>query len=129
MQAPVPKPQETDPERWIREEVERIFRTDAEPRIKYGLLSLRLREYLSLRTELPFPDWTTDECASGCSRSPLLGPSEREHLAKNLRFCDLAKFARYIPRKEEEERARAEVHDLLEGVRKNRDLERKEGAA
>lgn len=130
LEGPAPvKPQEADPDRWIRDEVERIFRTDAVPRVKYGLLSLRLREYLALRTSLPFPDWTTDECARGSARSPLLGEVERDRLAKSLRLCDLAKFARYAPLRQEEESARAEVRGLLDGVSQNLQSSRKEGAA
>lgn len=126
---PPPKPQETDPERWIREEVDRIFRTDTEPRIKYGMISQRLREYLYHRTALPFPDWTTDECSRGASRAPLFGEPEKERLSNSLRACDLAKFARYRPTKQVEEKTRVEIQELLEGLRQNLEAARKEGAA
>jgi hypothetical protein len=126
---PVPKPRETDPETWIREEVERIFRTDAEPRVKYGMLSQKLREYLLIRTALPFPDWTTDECSRGAIRSSLLGEAERERLSRSLKLCDLAKFAKYKPPPPEQEKARGDVKALLDGLGRNIEASRREGAA
>ncbi len=63
--AAVPDLRATDPDRWIREELERLYRAPVEPHLRYGAISQRLRDYLEIKSGLPFLEWTTSEVQLG----------------------------------------------------------------
>ncbi len=108
-----PRPQELDPDRWILEEVERLFGAAMEPNKLYGLLSLRIREYLELKTKLPFPDWTTSEIRDQSLRVSLTEEEGLRQLWTSLDLCDRVKFARHKPTNDERDSTRDSIHAFI----------------
>ena len=111
--AAVQKPQERDPDAWIREEVERILRSDMDSRTRYGVLSQRLREYFQIKTSHPFSDWTTLEIRTKTGTLELFSEEVREMLLRTLALCDMAKFAKYEPKKSERDSAAETLRKML----------------
>ena len=104
---------ETDPDRWIVEEVNRLFLSPLEPKARYTALSARLRDYLELKTGLPFLEWTTSEVQRGLARMGHLPPGSATDLMGVLALCDWAAFARYLPAPAEETDARTRALRFL----------------
>jgi hypothetical protein len=119
-----PSLRETDPERWIRQEMERLRASALPPDARYAQVSQLLREYLELRFGLPFLEWTTSEVRANCTRAGQLQGSAAEDLLSVLLFSDRACFARYRPEEEEEAQAWIRIHRLLEAVARPRPLEK-----
>lgn len=92
----------TDPDRWISEEVDRLFRSPMPPEERYGTLSQRLRDYLELKTGLPYLEWTTSEVQAGLRQMGHLSPERATDLMAVLSLCDWVCFARYYPEAREE---------------------------
>ncbi len=97
-----PSLRNTDPDRWIREEVDRLFRSSMNPEERYGTLSQRLRDYLELKTGLPYLEWTTSEVQAGLRQMRHLSPERATDLMGILSLCDWVCFARYYPEAREE---------------------------
>lgn len=104
---------ETDPDRWIREEILRLFRDSAEPQARYAALSQRLRDYLEIRSGLPFLEWTTGEVLAGLKRLEGLTSNHAVDLMGVLSLCDWAVFARYRPEAREERDAQDRCQRFL----------------
>jgi len=108
-----PAPQVADPDAWIRREVERLLAGGVDPAFRYGALSRSLREYLGIKTGLPFPDWTTAEIRHGLDPVPRLSGDTGNGLVQVLALCDQVKFARYVPAPEDEAHVRPRVAAVL----------------
>ena len=119
-----PSLRETDPERWIRQEMERLRAAALSPDARYAQVSQLLREYLELRFSLPFLEWTTSEVRTNCTRAEQLQGAAAEDLLSVLVFSDRACFARYRPEEEEEAQAWNRIHRLLAAVAHPRPLEK-----
>lgn len=109
-------PQKLDPDAWIRAEVSRLLGSGVEAAFRYGALSRCLREYLEIKTELPFPDWTTHEIRAYVDRVPRLDDETARGLVRLLVLCDQVKFARYLPSAEEERAVRPVVDAVLSAM-------------
>ena len=112
-----PSMRDTDPDAWIRQEVERLFGAPLEPPTKYAFLSQRVRDYLKLKTGLPFLEWTTGEVRGGLARIEGLPSVAAQDLMGVLALCDWAVFARYAPAAAEERDARAKALSFLDAAR------------
>ncbi len=110
---PVAGLRETDPDRWIVEEVNRLFLSPLDPRTRYTALSGRLRDYLELKTGLPFLGWTTSEVQRGLARMGPLPQGSATDLMGVLALCDWAAFARYLPAPAEENDAKTRALRFL----------------
>ena len=64
-------------------------------------LSNTLRRYLEIRFYLPAEEQTTAEFLDGMRRSPLLTDEQQLLLRDFLERCDLVKFARVVPPRQE----------------------------
>lgn len=106
-QPPVAGLRDTDPDRWIIQEVNRLFLSSLEPQVRYTALSQRLRDYLEIKTGMPFLEWTTSEVQRGLARMGHLPPGSATDLMGVLALCDWAAFARYLPEPAEENDAKA----------------------
>ncbi len=128
---PAPKVQpslrETDPDRWIQEEVERLFTAPLETQARYAALSQRVRDYLEIKSGLPFLEWTTGEVRHGLHRLGNLPEGSATDVMAILSLCDWAVFARYKPEPEEERAARRRILGFLAMARAA--SSREEGAA
>lgn len=102
----VPDLRLTDPDRWIREELERLYKAPLDPHLRYGAISQRLRDYLEIKTGLPFLEWTTSEVQRGLREMANLQRESPSDLMGVLSLCDWVCFARYQPEKREEEESR-----------------------
>jgi hypothetical protein len=113
--APLAKPslRETDPDRWILEEVERLFSAPLESHVRYAALSQRVRDYLELKSGLPFLEWTTGEVRQGLHRLGNLPEGAATDVMALLSLCDWAVFARYHPEPEEEREAKRRIVGFL----------------
>jgi hypothetical protein len=118
-----PDLKEVDPDRWIREEIEKIFRAPAEAPVRYQKLSEALRQYLSIRFGKPFPEWTTAEVSRGLGEIDALRGVRLEDPLNLLAFCDVVMFARYRPQPEEEQDAREIALEFLDTIQRPRELE------
>jgi hypothetical protein len=123
-----PAPQVADPDAWIRREVERLLAGGVEPAFRYGALSRSLREYLEIKTGLPFPDWTTAEIRLGLDPVRRLDGEPGRGLVQVLALCDQVKFARYAPPADEEALVRPRVATLLEALRRPEPAQPREAA-
>lgn len=113
-----PPPQVADPDAWIRAEVARLLAGGVEPAFRYGALSRALREYLQIKTELPFPDWTTAEIRRNLSQVRRLEGETGLGLLHTFALCDQVKFARHLPSPEEEAEVRPRVEAALAALRR-----------
>lgn len=113
-----PPPQKVDPDAWIRAEVNRLLGSGVDPAFRYGALSRCLREYLEIKTGLPFPDWTTAEIRASVDRVPRLDDDTARGLVRLLALCDQVKFAKHLPASEEEQAVRPAVDALLAAMRR-----------
>lgn len=104
---------DTDPDRWILDEVNGLFLAPLEPRARYTELSQRLRDYLEIKTGLPFLGWTTSEVQRGLARMERLPPGSATELMGVLALCDWAAFARYRPERAEENDAKVRALRFL----------------
>lgn len=111
---PVRELRETDPDRWVREEIERLFRAPLEPPQRYQRLSEALRDYLSIRFARPYLDWTTGEVGRGLREEGALAGARLDDALALFAFCDLVMFARYSPLPEEERDAREIALELVD---------------
>lgn len=102
----VPDLRLTDPDRWIREELERLYKAPLDPHLRYGAISQRLRDYLEIKTGLPFLEWTTSEVQNGLREMANLQRERPADLMGVLSLCDWVCFARYHPETREEEESR-----------------------
>lgn len=114
----LPPPQKLDPDAWIRAEVARLMGSGVEPAFRYGALSRCLREYLEIKTGLPFPDWTTHEIRASMDRVPRLDDDAARALVRLLVLCDQVKFARYLPASDEEQAVRPALDAVLSAMRR-----------
>lgn len=115
--------QEVDPDRWIREEVDRLFLGEAGAYKLYGLLSRRLREYLRTKTSHPFPDWTTAEIRTKSRRLSLFEDGAIALLGDSLSFCDQVSFARHQPTPTERDATREKVLRFLDDMLRSENTE------
>ena len=115
---------ETDPDRWVKDEIDKIFRAPLEPPQRYQRLSEVLRDYLSLKFARPYLEWTTGEVSRGLSEEAALEGPFLEDVLNLFSFCDLAMFARYRPLPEEERDAREIALELVDLVSKPPELEK-----
>jgi hypothetical protein len=113
---PVASLKETDPDRWVRQEIDRIFSGGADPYVLFGALSERLREYLEIKLSLPFLEWTTSEVHDGCRGVDRLSGQPTTDLMGVLTLCDWAVFARYRPEASEIDDARVRSHRILDAL-------------
>jgi hypothetical protein len=67
----------------------------------YTRVSDVVRRYLELRYQLPAPEQTTAEFLEALRRSPQLPPEQQKILRELLQRCDLVKFARAQPSRED----------------------------
>jgi hypothetical protein len=104
-----PSLRQTDPDAWFQEELKRIFGMEAPADSRYAALSRVLREYLCIKTGLPFPDWTTHEASRALYRVQRLEGEAGHSLLRALSLCDTIKFARHQPTDLENSEAR---HDF-----------------
>jgi hypothetical protein len=111
-----PNLKETDPDRWAREEADRILRSRSGPRERYSALSGLLREYLEIKLHDPFLEWTTSEVHEGCGRHEVLHGPPTTDLLGVLSLCDWVQFARHEPSEEEERQVALRVHSILSAV-------------
>lgn len=110
---PPPGLRETDPDRWVREECERLFRGAVPAPLRYGALTVLLRDYIEIKSGLPFLEWTTTEVHRGCHRLPALSGAPTTDLMGVLALCDGVLFARYIPEAAEEDEAKERAGRLI----------------
>ncbi|NOZ55647.1 MAG: protein BatD [Calditrichaeota bacterium] len=86
------------------EELDRLFHSDLLERGEIKLFHIRIseiiRRYLEGRFGVPALDMTTSEILDSL-RDGVLDDDERETLRAFLEGCDLVKFAKYVPTKEE----------------------------
>ena len=99
---PRPSLRETDPDAWIKAELERLFRQAIPPSERYAAASNRIRDYLEIRFGLPFLEWTSGEVREGFDQVPGLPERAAANLVSALGFCDLVVFARHAPSADEE---------------------------
>jgi len=83
----------------------------------YERISDILRHYIEHRFELRAPERTTEEFLFEMQASNVLLPSDKEHLGKFLKHCDLVKFARYNPSNEQIQRSFDLVKEFIEKTR------------
>ena len=90
---------------WAQGELDRIERLNlpegGEVHEFHTLLSDTVRRYLEVRFELPASRQTTAEFLGKMKADPHLTPPQQELLGEFLRRCDLVKFARVLPSREE----------------------------
>ena len=122
-----PSLRDTDPDHWILDEVNGLFLASLQPEERYTKLSRRLRDYLEIKTGLPFLEWTTSEVQKGLARMQDLPPGTATDLMGVLALCDWAAFARYRPERPEESDARVRALRFLAAVKSP--SESREGAA
>ncbi len=113
---PAPSLRDTDPDRWAREECDRIFRGAVPAPARYGALTVLLRDYLEIKSGLPFLEWTTSEVHGGCHRLPALSGAPTTDLMGVLTLCDWVLFARYVPEPGEEKEARERSLRLISAL-------------
>jgi len=93
------------PDAWALRELARIQLPDesTEKGVEYFYTRLSdvLRRYLELRYHFPAPEQTTAEFLEVMRRSPQLQPEKQAVLRDFLVGCDLVKFARAQPSKED----------------------------
>jgi hypothetical protein len=118
---------DTDPDRWILDEVNGLFLAPLQPEERYTKLSRRLRDYLEIKTGLPFLEWTTSEVQKGLARRDGLPSGTVTDLMGVLALCDWAAFARYRPERPEESEAKVRALRFLAAVKSQ--SESREGAA
>lgn len=107
---------ETDPDRWARQEAEKLLRSKAGAHERYAALSELLREYLEIKFREPFLEWTTSEVHEGLERrTALKGPAVTDLLGV-LSLCDWVQFARHDPSPEEERLTARRVDAVLSAV-------------
>lgn len=104
---------DTDPDRWIIQEVNRLFLSPLDSQARYTALSQRLRDYLEIKTGMPFLEWTTSEVQRGLARMGHLPPGSATDLMGVLALCDWAAFARYLPEPAEENDAKTRALRFL----------------
>jgi hypothetical protein len=80
----------------------------------YTRLSDAVRRYIELRYQLPAPEQTTTEFLECLRRSPLLQPEQQTILRNLLEQCDLVKFARVQPSREECGKVAALARDFVQ---------------
>jgi len=106
----------TDPDRWVRQEVERILSGRVAHHERYAALSAVLREYLEIKLGLPFLEWTTSEVHRGARGAAALEGQPTTDLMGILALCDWVVFARYAPEAEEERETAERVNRLLHAL-------------
>lgn len=119
----VPEVKENDPDRWIREEVDRLFKAQIEPPLRYQRLSHALREYLEIRFRRPFLEWTTSEIRSSLGAAAELRDVPLTDFLNLLGLCDYVMFARYRPLPTEEKDAYEIVIEFLDHLARPAALE------
>ena len=124
---PAPSLRDTDPDRWILDEVNSLFLASLQPEERYTKLSRRLRDYLEIKTGQPFLEWTTSEVQRGLARMDGLPSGLVTDLMGVLALCDWAAFARYRPERPEEDDAKVRTLRFLAAFRSP--PEPREGAA
>lgn len=90
---------------WIRKLAEQ--RLIEQGRIKefYERLSNCLRHYIENRFSLRAPEQTTEEFLEEIKTSPVLRGEHKEELKRFLEHCDLVKFAKFQPTKEQNDQS------------------------
>ena len=90
---------------WALGELGRIeagpLSVEAEVHVFHTQLSDTLRRYLEIRFHLPAEEQTTAEFLDGMRRSPLLTDEQQLLLRDFLERCDVVKFARVVPPRQE----------------------------
>ena len=119
-----PSLKELDPDLWIRREVERLFRSDLDPPMRYEALSTSLRDYLESTFRRPFLEWTSSEIAAALPSMPRLSGDPGERLMSVFRLCDRVLFARYAPTAEDEREAMAKTVEALNSLSAATQLEK-----
>lgn len=92
-----PTLRETDPLRWARTEVERLFASALPADRRFEALSAVLRAFLAWRYGLPFPEWTLEEIRRGTDGLTDLPGEARQAYLEVLSACALVLYARYLP--------------------------------
>lgn len=80
----------------------------------YERISSILRHYIEHRFDLRAPERTTEEFLTELARTDLLGASDKESLGEFLTHCDLVKFAKHHPTKEQIQRTFDLVKKFIE---------------
>lgn len=111
-----PPPRVLDPDAWIRGEIERLLASTGDATARYSAISRVLREYLEIKTGLPFPDWTTSEAKRASLEMPRFEGEPGIALGWVLSLCDQVKFAKYIPSAEEEAALRPKATAIIEAA-------------
>ncbi len=119
-----PSLKELDPDLWIRREVERLFRADIEPAMRYEALSTNLRDYLELTLQRPFLEWTSSEIGAACPSIPRLSGDTGDRLMGVFRLCDRVLFARYAPTTDDEREAMERTVEVLKTLSAPTQLEK-----
>ncbi|MCF7972595.1 MAG: BatD family protein [Phycisphaerae bacterium] len=86
----------------------------------YERISTILRHYIEDRFHLKAPERTTEEFLQELKHSPVLPDSDKQDLAEFLNHCDLVKFAKHEPTKEQIQK----TFDLVKGfIEKTKSME------
>ncbi len=98
-----PLPPSVSPEVGALHEIDQLRQrqTDDDFAAFYSNLSLILRRYIETRFGLNAPEQTTEEFLAALRRSPLFSEEQKDLLKHFLCHCDLIKFARIIPSRQE----------------------------
>lgn len=80
----------------------------------YERISTILRHYIEDRFQLRAPERTTEEFLQELKHSPVLPETDKQDLAKFLNHCDLVKFAKHEPTKDQIQTTFDLVKDFVE---------------
>lgn len=80
----------------------------------YERISSILRHYIEDRYDLRAPERTTEEFLVELRHTEVLSPDNKKHLEDFLTHCDLVKFAKHSPTKEQIQRTFDLVKDFIE---------------
>ncbi len=90
---------------WIRKLAEQRLIEQGRVREFYERLSNCLRHYIENRFSLRAPEQTTEEFLEAIEHSPILQAEHKEELKRFLEHCDLVKFAKYQPTREQNDQS------------------------
>lgn len=88
----------------------------------YEALSAILRHYIEDRFSLHAPEQTTEEFLTTLARTDVLPPSDKADLGEFLGHCDLVKFARHQPAREQVQHTFDQVRDFIQKTRSDEHL-------
>lgn len=106
------------PHQWAMEQLQQLINEDllGKEEIKpfYYRLNAIVRQYIELRFELMAPEMTTEEFLGTLRDSDALSGVHKEVLQPFMAACDMVKYARYRPGREEIEQVFATARDFID---------------